>query len=85
MYPQAEIAGALLDCLDPDTFKYRSSQPKSRLKASARKVDCGFRGKADANTKSLDHRTGYDIRSDDLVVEADRALLFWRPDHEQHD
>ncbi|MGO4402810.1 transglutaminase-like domain-containing protein [Bosea sp. RAF48] len=22
MYPQAEIAGALLDCLDPDTFKY---------------------------------------------------------------
>ena len=23
MYPQAEVAGALLDCLDPDTFKYR--------------------------------------------------------------
>lgn len=22
MYPQAEVAGALLDCLDPDTFKY---------------------------------------------------------------
>jgi transglutaminase-like putative cysteine protease len=22
MYPQAEIAGALLDCLDPDTFRY---------------------------------------------------------------
>jgi transglutaminase-like putative cysteine protease len=22
MYPQAEIAGALLDCLDPDSFKY---------------------------------------------------------------
>jgi hypothetical protein len=22
MYPQAEVAGALLDCLDPDTFAY---------------------------------------------------------------
>ncbi|WP_156116084.1 transglutaminase domain-containing protein [Bosea sp. UNC402CLCol] len=22
MYPQAEVAGALLDCLDPDTFRY---------------------------------------------------------------
>ena len=22
MYPQAEVAGALLDCLDPDRFKY---------------------------------------------------------------
>lgn len=22
MYPQAEVAGSLLDCLDPDTFKY---------------------------------------------------------------
>jgi len=22
MYPQAEVAGARLDCLDPDTFKY---------------------------------------------------------------
>ncbi len=22
MYPQAEVAGALLDCLDPDTFEY---------------------------------------------------------------
>ncbi len=28
MYPQAEVAGALLDCLDPDTFRYaiRSSE-----------------------------------------------------------
>ena len=22
MYPQAEVAGALLDCLDPDSFRY---------------------------------------------------------------
>jgi hypothetical protein len=22
MYPQAEVAGVLLDCLDPDTFGY---------------------------------------------------------------
>lgn len=22
MYPQAEIKGARLDCLDPDTFRY---------------------------------------------------------------
>jgi hypothetical protein len=23
MYPQAEIAGTRLDCLDPDDFRYR--------------------------------------------------------------
>ena len=36
-----------------------------RARASARKVGCGFRKKADAENKEIDHRSECDIRTDD--------------------